>query len=114
MKLIVINLKQSFGSQGWDASLSIQALLATDLTEEIGATLMKGHEFIKASQVVRTLKKTFLNFFLLDCLIINYCFRLKIILLENLRACIDIFQKGHGLFQIKIMDGKVQTLLLKH
>ncbi|KAL4565299.1 hypothetical protein LXL04_029387 [Taraxacum kok-saghyz] len=42
---------QSFGSQGWDASLAIQALLATDLTDEIGSTLMKGHKFIKASQV---------------------------------------------------------------
>ncbi|KAJ0716648.1 putative beta-amyrin synthase [Helianthus annuus] len=42
---------QSFGSQEWDAGFAIQALLATDLTEEIGSTLMKGHEFIKASQV---------------------------------------------------------------
>nr|XP_043627480.1 beta-amyrin synthase 1-like isoform X2 [Erigeron canadensis] len=42
---------QSFGSQQWDAGFAIQALLATDLTEEIGCTLKKGHEFIKASQV---------------------------------------------------------------
>ncbi|XP_052625153.1 shionone synthase [Lactuca sativa] len=42
---------QTFGSQQWDASLAIQALLATDMTHEIGLTLKKGHNFIKASQV---------------------------------------------------------------
>ncbi|KAJ9549896.1 hypothetical protein OSB04_022439 [Centaurea solstitialis] len=42
---------QTFGSQGWDACFAIQALLATDLTHEIGPTLKKGHDFIKASQV---------------------------------------------------------------
>ncbi|KAM0026767.1 putative baccharis oxide synthase [Helianthus debilis subsp. tardiflorus] len=42
---------QSFGSQEWDASLAIQALLATDLTNDINPTLKKGHDFIKASQV---------------------------------------------------------------
>ncbi|XP_050873969.1 mixed-amyrin synthase-like isoform X3 [Lathyrus oleraceus] len=41
----------SFGSQTWDASLVIQALLATNLIEDIGPTLAKGHEFIKKSQV---------------------------------------------------------------
>ncbi|KAK7829481.1 beta-amyrin synthase [Quercus suber] len=42
---------QSFGSQLWDASLTIQALLASDLTNEIGPVLAKGHNFIKISQV---------------------------------------------------------------
>ncbi|KAG5043197.1 hypothetical protein AAZV13_03G090000 [Glycine max] len=42
---------QSFGSQGWDASLVIQALLATNLMEEIGPTLAKAHDFIKKTQV---------------------------------------------------------------
>ncbi|KAI3694343.1 hypothetical protein L1987_77307 [Smallanthus sonchifolius] len=42
---------QSFGSQAWDASLAIQALLATDIAHEIGPTLKKGHDFFKASQV---------------------------------------------------------------
>jgi len=42
---------QSFGSQVWDASLTIQALLASDLTNEIGPVLAKGHNFIKISQV---------------------------------------------------------------
>ncbi|PWA44956.1 beta-amyrin synthase [Artemisia annua] len=41
----------SFDSQEWDVGLAIQALLATDLTDQIGSTLMKGHEFIKASRV---------------------------------------------------------------
>ncbi|RVW60174.1 Copia protein [Vitis vinifera] len=41
---------QTAGSQQWDTSLAIQALTACNLTDEIGATLMKGHDFIKKSQ----------------------------------------------------------------
>ncbi|KAK1408585.1 hypothetical protein QVD17_40485 [Tagetes erecta] len=42
---------QSFGSQTWDASLAIQALLAADIVLDIEPVLKKGHDFIKASQV---------------------------------------------------------------
>nr|AIE17465.1 oxidosqualene cyclase [Centella asiatica] len=42
---------QSFGSQQWDAGFAIQALLASDMTDEIQTTLKKGHFFIKESQV---------------------------------------------------------------
>nr|O82146.1 RecName: Full=Beta-amyrin synthase 2; AltName: Full=Oxidosqualene cyclase 2 [Panax ginseng]BAA33722.1 beta-Amyrin Synthase [Panax ginseng] len=42
---------QSFGSQEWDTGFAIQALLASDLIDEIRPTLMKGHDFIKKSQV---------------------------------------------------------------
>ncbi|KAI4334892.1 hypothetical protein L6164_013597 [Bauhinia variegata] len=42
---------QSFGSQLWDATFVIQALLATNLTDEIAPTLARGHDFIKKSQV---------------------------------------------------------------
>uniref|UniRef100_A0A2N9I7E2 Squalene cyclase C-terminal domain-containing protein n=1 Tax=Fagus sylvatica TaxID=28930 RepID=A0A2N9I7E2_FAGSY len=42
---------QTFGSQAWDASFAIQALDAANLTDEIGPTLMKAHDFIKKSQV---------------------------------------------------------------
>ncbi|KAJ4879374.1 Amyrin synthase LUP2 [Raphanus sativus] len=42
---------QSFGSQLWDTSLAIQALLASDLSSEISDVLMKGHDFIKRSQI---------------------------------------------------------------
>ncbi|KAM6552951.1 hypothetical protein CsatB_013713 [Cannabis sativa] len=42
---------QSFGSQAWDTSFVIQALVATNLTDEIGETLAKGHNFVKESQV---------------------------------------------------------------
>ncbi|KAL6144348.1 hypothetical protein ACLB2K_055042 [Fragaria x ananassa] len=42
---------QSFGSQMWDTGFAIQALLATNLTDEIGPTLARGHDFIKISQV---------------------------------------------------------------
>ncbi len=43
---------QTFGSQAWDASFAIQALDAANLTDEIGPTLMKIHDFIKKSQVL--------------------------------------------------------------
>ena len=43
---------QSFGSQTWDCELSIQALLASNLSlDEIGNALKKAHYFIKESQV---------------------------------------------------------------
>ncbi|XP_060671355.1 beta-amyrin synthase 1-like [Ziziphus jujuba] len=42
---------QSFGSQTWDVSLSIQALLAANVSNEIGPVLKKAHEFLKMSQV---------------------------------------------------------------
>ncbi|XP_009364429.2 beta-amyrin synthase isoform X1 [Pyrus x bretschneideri] len=42
---------QSVGSQSWDVAFVIQALLASNLIAEIGPTLMKGHDFIKKSQV---------------------------------------------------------------
>ncbi|OMO74225.1 Prenyltransferase/squalene oxidase [Corchorus olitorius] len=42
---------QSFGSQSWDAGLALQALIATNLTDEIAETLKKGHYFLKHSQV---------------------------------------------------------------
>jgi len=42
---------QTFGSQVWDTCFAIQALLATNLIEEIGPALAKGHDFIKKSQV---------------------------------------------------------------
>ncbi|XP_062079273.1 beta-amyrin synthase-like [Humulus lupulus] len=42
---------QSFGSQSWDATFAIQAFLASNLVDEIGPTLAKGHDFIKKSQV---------------------------------------------------------------
>ncbi|GAB4850351.1 hypothetical protein Ancab_029653 [Ancistrocladus abbreviatus] len=42
---------QSFGSQLWDTSLAIQALLASALVDEISRTLRNGHHFIKDSQV---------------------------------------------------------------
>jgi len=46
-----INTLKTFGSQVWDTSFAIQALLATNLIEEIGPALAKGHDFIKKSQV---------------------------------------------------------------
>ncbi|CAM8880466.1 unnamed protein product [Rhodiola kirilowii] len=40
-----------FGTQLWDTALSIQALIVTNMADEIGGTLAKGHDFIKKSQV---------------------------------------------------------------
>nr|BAA86930.1 lupeol synthase [Olea europaea] len=42
---------QSFGCQMWDAAFAIQAILSSNLAEEYGPTLMKAHNFVKASQV---------------------------------------------------------------
>ncbi|EXC33648.1 hypothetical protein L484_013845 [Morus notabilis] len=42
---------QSFGSQAWDCILTIQALLAGNINEEIAPVLKKAHEFLKLSQV---------------------------------------------------------------
>ncbi|CDP17718.1 unnamed protein product [Coffea canephora] len=42
---------QTFGSQAWEAALSIQAILSSNLAEEYGPMLKKAHDFIKASQV---------------------------------------------------------------
>lgn len=49
--LTLFQLLQSFGSQVWDCGLSLQALLASDLIDDIGPVLKKGHEFLKESQV---------------------------------------------------------------
>ncbi|KAH9716425.1 Camelliol C synthase [Citrus sinensis] len=43
---------QSFGSQTWDCAFAVQALLACNLTDEIGPILMKAHDFLKTSQVI--------------------------------------------------------------
>ncbi|KAI9115662.1 hypothetical protein K1719_013331 [Acacia pycnantha] len=42
---------QSLGSQTWDAGFAVQALLSTNLIEEIAPTLARGHYFLKQSQV---------------------------------------------------------------
>ncbi|XP_062174156.1 beta-amyrin synthase-like [Alnus glutinosa] len=42
---------QGCGSQIWDTSFAIQALLASNLIDEVGPTLARGHDFIKKSQV---------------------------------------------------------------
>ncbi|XP_010537756.1 PREDICTED: camelliol C synthase-like isoform X2 [Tarenaya hassleriana] len=42
---------QSFGSQLWDTGFAIQALLASNLSNEIPDILRKGHDFMKKSQV---------------------------------------------------------------
>ncbi|KAL9253412.1 Beta-amyrin synthase-like protein [Drosera capensis] len=42
---------QTFGSQLWDASFAIQAVLASDFIDETGFTLKMGHYFVKNSQV---------------------------------------------------------------
>ncbi|GLT38206.1 hypothetical protein SLA2020_124700 [Shorea laevis] len=41
----------SFGSQEWDTGFAVQALLASNLINEIGPVLKRGHDFIKKSQV---------------------------------------------------------------
>ncbi|KAK7857824.1 cycloartenol synthase [Quercus suber] len=40
------------GSQLWDTSFSIQAIISTNIAEEYGATLRKAHDYIKDSRVL--------------------------------------------------------------
>nr|UTU07505.1 oxidosqualene cyclase 1 [Ailanthus altissimus] len=42
---------QTFGSQVWDTALALQALLASNLMDDIGPTLAKAHDFLKKSQI---------------------------------------------------------------
>ena len=42
---------KGFGSQEWDIGFVFQALLDCNMTDEIGPTLKKGHEFVQESQV---------------------------------------------------------------
>ncbi|KAK4770144.1 hypothetical protein SAY87_030676 [Trapa incisa] len=42
---------QSLGSQVWDCGLSLQCLLASNLSDDLGPVFKKGHEFLKKSQV---------------------------------------------------------------
>ncbi|VFQ62931.1 unnamed protein product [Cuscuta campestris] len=43
---------QSFGSQMWDLSFSVRAILSSNLNQEYWPTLKRAHEFLKASQVI--------------------------------------------------------------
>ncbi|CAI0420770.1 unnamed protein product [Linum tenue] len=43
---------QSFGSQTWDTSFALQALLASELVEEPSVIFGRGHNFLMLSQVV--------------------------------------------------------------
>ncbi|GMI90270.1 camelliol C synthase 1 [Hibiscus trionum] len=56
---------QTFGSQVWDASFFLQALLASNLSDEIGLTLMKGHDFLKRvrDNLPRDFKRVFRHIF---------------------------------------------------
>ncbi|RVW89950.1 Beta-Amyrin Synthase 2 [Vitis vinifera] len=44
------NESAEFGSQLWDTSLCIQAILESGMVEEYGTTLKKGHDYVKFSQ----------------------------------------------------------------
>ncbi|RAL53709.1 hypothetical protein DM860_015437 [Cuscuta australis] len=43
---------QCFGSQMWDLSFSVRAILSSNLNQEYWPTLKRAHEFLKASQVI--------------------------------------------------------------
>ncbi|XP_065879219.1 beta-amyrin synthase 1-like [Euphorbia lathyris] len=42
---------QNLGSQLWDTTFYVQAILESNLTNEYGSTLIKAHEFIKQTQI---------------------------------------------------------------
>ncbi|WCJ39180.1 Lupeol synthase [Euphorbia peplus] len=54
---------QNLGTQTWDAVFYVQAILASDLTDEYGTTLTRAYEFIKQTQIRENprgnFKKTF-------------------------------------------------------
>lgn len=43
---------QSFGSQQWDTGFAVQAIHASDFSDEFGDVLKRGHDYIKKSQVL--------------------------------------------------------------
>ena len=43
---------QALGSQLWDVAFAVQAIIACNVSKEYGPTLMKAHDFVKASQVI--------------------------------------------------------------
>ncbi|KAI9181725.1 hypothetical protein LWI28_017898 [Acer negundo] len=45
------NRLSGFGSQLWDTALGLQALIASNIADEIGPTLAKGHDYLKKSQI---------------------------------------------------------------
>ncbi|BBG92658.1 cycloartenol synthase 1 [Prunus dulcis] len=47
------------GSQLWDTAFAVQAIISTNLVEEFGSTLRKGHKFIKDSQKIAQVILTF-------------------------------------------------------
>ncbi|KAK0597923.1 hypothetical protein LWI29_029945 [Acer saccharum] len=42
---------QGFGSQLWDTAFGLEALIASNMADEIGPTLAKGHDYLKKSQI---------------------------------------------------------------
>lgn len=46
------------GSQLWDVTFAVQAILATDLVDEYGSTLKKAFSFLKNTQVYISLKRS--------------------------------------------------------
>lgn len=108
---------QSFGSQEWDTGFAIQALISSNLTDEIGDVLKRGHDFIKKSQVYINIIKYFPFFFSfrsysLFCGI-KQLQRSRAILPVTSRVCTDIYLRDHGLSPTKIMDGKFPIALQK-
>nr|AYV65359.1 2,3-oxidosqualene cyclase [Oryza rufipogon] len=47
------------GSQVWDASFTVEALVATDLVKELGPTLKRAHSFLKNSQLLDNCPRDF-------------------------------------------------------
>ncbi|KAL6013261.1 CRISPR-associated protein 1 [Asimina triloba] len=70
------------GSQFWDTSFTIQAIVSSNLIKEYSSTLEKAHDYVKMSQPT---------------------------VLVTLALGIVICQKVHGLSPPGIKDGKFQT-----
>lgn len=50
--MVVVQCQGYNGSQCWDVTLSVQAILASNFEDEYGSMLKKANNFIKRSQVL--------------------------------------------------------------
>lgn len=63
---------QNLGTQLWDSAFYVQAIIASNLTDEYENTLRRAHEFIKQTQVRLHLPNDQWNTILLDHSVVSF------------------------------------------
>ena len=112
------------GSQSWDTSFAIQAIISTNIAEEYGATLRKAHDYIKDSQVLlcRIFLLLYLKIILFICSWpIVVCFeglrrlswRSKFLVLSHFKRCLAILNcrswMAYFWLHCRRIEGQVRT-----